>query len=96
MQEDMPGSRPTCVEWVAQKAQCSICDDSLPASASVGREPVLTSLIPATLQISVQTSPLVADMACDTDGANAANSIAMQTNHAAARRVIDLITIVTV
>ena len=91
MHEALQGSRATCVGCVAQNAQCVICVASLPAAASTG----LISLMPATLQISVQTSPLAADMACDADGASAANSIAIHTIHAAKRRVIELITIVT-
>ena len=94
MHQALPGNKAAWVGCVAQNAQCAICVASLPASASTGLTS-LTSLMPATLQISVQTSPLTADMACDTDGASEANSIAIHTIHAAQRRVIELIPIMT-
>lgn len=47
---------------------------------------VLTILTPAALQISVQASPREAAMACEIDGASAANSIAQQAIQAAKRR----------
>jgi len=40
------------------------------------------------LQISVQVFPGITDMAWDIDGANAANSIAMDASQAARQRVI--------
>jgi len=40
------------------------------------------------LQISVQVSPDLTAIACDIDGANAANSIAMDASQAAKQRVI--------
>ncbi len=45
-------------------------------------------LMPAALQISAQASPRAADVACVTDGASAANSIAIQASQAAKRRIV--------
>jgi hypothetical protein len=89
------GSRPGAVQWVAQNVQCS----RLTGDFSVDGEPgasaavvTLTILMPAALQISVQASLRLEDMACDTDGASAANSIAKQAIQAAQRWVIVFMT----
>ena len=87
MLEALPGNRAICVGWVAQKAQWSRVTEvaGSPCPSAAG-----TILMPAALQISVQASPPRTDIACDIDGAIAANSIAIHAIHAAQRRMIVL------
>ena len=90
MLQRLPGSKSTADGWVAQNGQCSRwLDDAGASTGSPRPSATLTSVMPAALQISVQAPPLDAAMACEIEGARAANRIAKQVIQAARRRMID-------
>lgn len=76
--------------WVAQNGQCWTCTAALSDWSITTPAPLstLTSRVPATLQISVQTTPRAVATAWEMDGISVANSIAQHAIQAAIRCVI--------